>query len=164
VWQSVRWRRSPQRPLSKEVSLAQTNDFLGIYGGLVSMCLGMSGKRRERIASRTEQAPRGLALGDGLACETPVFPISIPFLLGRATASRAPCIRRRVLPVTTGDWQGAPRLVRARQRCARRKRDGSRFCTANTSPPGRTESPRGSLSADAKTSGLSGSGRTSATL
>jgi hypothetical protein len=41
---------------SKEVSLARTNNFLGIYGSLVSICLGMSGKRRERIASRMEQA------------------------------------------------------------------------------------------------------------
>src|SRR3984893_10073909 len=37
-----------------------------------------------------------------------------------------PCIRQRVLPVTAGDWHGVPRLVRARQRGARRKRDGSR--------------------------------------
>ena len=50
---------------------------------------GMSGKRRERIASRMEQAPRGLALGDGLACETPMSPIPIPLALGRAAAGRA---------------------------------------------------------------------------
>ena len=74
---------------SKEVSPARTNNFLGIYGGLVSMCLGMSGKRRERIASRMEQAPRRSALGDGLACESPVSPISIPLALGRAASGRA---------------------------------------------------------------------------
>ena len=74
---------------SKEVSLARTNDFLGIYGGLVSMCLGMSGKRRERIASRMEQAPRRSALGYGLACEPPMSPIPIPLDLGCAAASRA---------------------------------------------------------------------------
>src|ERR1700731_2436873 len=37
-----------------------------------------------------------------------------------------PCIRQRVLPVTAGDWHGVPCLVRARQRGAWRKRDGSR--------------------------------------
>jgi hypothetical protein len=65
---------------SKEVSLARTNDFLGIYGGLVSMCLGMSGKRRERIASRMEQAPRRLALGDGLARESPMSHSARPWV------------------------------------------------------------------------------------
>jgi hypothetical protein len=35
---------------SKEVSLARTNNFLDIYGGLVSMCHGMCGKRHERMA------------------------------------------------------------------------------------------------------------------
>jgi hypothetical protein len=49
----------------------------------------MSRERRERIASRMEQAPRGLALGDGLACEAPVSPISIPLALGRAASGRA---------------------------------------------------------------------------
>jgi hypothetical protein len=44
---------------------------------------------RERIASRPEQHPRGLALGDGLARESPVSPIPIPFALGRATSGRA---------------------------------------------------------------------------
>jgi hypothetical protein len=54
----------------------------------VSMCLGMSGKRRERIASRMEQAPRRLALG-GLARESPMSPVPIPLALGRAASSRA---------------------------------------------------------------------------
>jgi hypothetical protein len=44
---------------------------------------------RERIASRSEQAPRGLALGDGLACETPMSPVPIPLALGRAASGRA---------------------------------------------------------------------------
>ena len=74
---------------SKEVSLAQTNNFLGIYGGLVSMCFGMSGKRRERIASRMEQAPRRLALGDRLARESPMSPVPIPLGLWRAASGRA---------------------------------------------------------------------------
>jgi hypothetical protein len=53
------------------------------------MAVGMSGKRRERIASRMEQAPRRSALGDGLACESPVSPISIPLALGRAASGGA---------------------------------------------------------------------------
>jgi hypothetical protein len=44
---------------------------------------------RERIASRSEQAPRGLALGDGLACESPMPPIPIPLALRRSAARRA---------------------------------------------------------------------------
>jgi hypothetical protein len=56
---------------------------------LGSMGLGMSGKRRERIASRMEQAPRRSALGDGLACETPMSPVPIPLALGRAASGRA---------------------------------------------------------------------------
>ena len=44
---------------------------------------------RERIASRPEQLPRGLALGDGLARESPVSPISIPLANGRAASGRA---------------------------------------------------------------------------
>jgi hypothetical protein len=55
----------------------------------VSVCLGMSGKRRERIANRMKQAPRRSALGDGLACEAPVSPISIPLALGRAASGSA---------------------------------------------------------------------------
>jgi hypothetical protein len=69
MWLRVRCievRKDRYRKESNEVSLARTNNFLGIYGGLVSMCLGMSG-----IASRMEQDPRRLALGDGLARERP---------------------------------------------------------------------------------------------
>jgi hypothetical protein len=58
-------------------------------GGLVSMCLGMSGKRRERIASRMEQAPRRSALGNGLARESPMSPVPIPLSLGRAASGGA---------------------------------------------------------------------------
>jgi hypothetical protein len=79
-----RYRKAIQRGLS-----GQTNNFLGIYGGLVSMCLGMSGKRRERIASRMEQAPRRLALGDRLARESPMSPVPIPLALWRAASGRA---------------------------------------------------------------------------
>jgi hypothetical protein len=50
----------------------------------VTISVDVSGKRRERATSRSEQAPRRSALGDGLACESPVSPISIPLALGRA--------------------------------------------------------------------------------
>jgi len=60
---------------SKEVSLARTNDFLGIYGGLVSMCLGMSGKRRVAWRSATAWHVNR--------------PCPFPFALGRAASSRA---------------------------------------------------------------------------
>jgi hypothetical protein len=49
----------------------------------------MSRERRERVTSRSEQAPRRSTLGDGLACESPVSPISIPLALGRAASGRA---------------------------------------------------------------------------
>src|SRR5205807_10356552 len=51
-------------------------------------------------------------------------PLRFPF--GAPLPAAPPCIRQRVLPATAGDWHGVPRLVRARQRGARRKRDGSR--------------------------------------
>jgi hypothetical protein len=51
--------------------------------------VGMSGNHREHVMSRSEQAPRALALGDGLACESPVSPIPIALALGRAAAGRA---------------------------------------------------------------------------
>jgi hypothetical protein len=54
-----------------------------------SINLGMSGNHRERVMSRPEQPPRGLALGDGLARESPVSPIPIPFALGRVASGRA---------------------------------------------------------------------------
>ena len=49
----------------------------------------MSGKRREHVMSRSEQASRGLALCDGLAREPPMSPIPIPLALGCAAAGRA---------------------------------------------------------------------------
>jgi hypothetical protein len=105
----------------------QTNNFLGIYGGLVSMCLGMSGKRRERIASRMEQAPRRLALG-GLARESPMSPVPIPLALGRAASSRA-----GVHPATA--------LSSDLGRAAWRARSGSSaaFASIRLSDPGQAE-------------------------
>src|SRR6202040_1911385 len=52
------------------------------------------------------------------------FPLRFPF--GAPLPAAPPCIRQRVLPATAGDWHGVPLLVCARQRGARRKRDGSR--------------------------------------
>ncbi len=52
------------------------------------------------------------------------FPLRFPF--GAPLPAAPPCIRQRVLPATAGDWHGVPRRVRARQRGARRKREGSR--------------------------------------
>ena len=51
----------------------------------------MSGKRREHVMSRSEQASRGLALCDGLAREPPMSPIPIPLALGAPLPS-APAV------------------------------------------------------------------------
>jgi hypothetical protein len=58
---------------------------------------------------------RGLALGDGLARESPVSPISIPLALalGAPLPGTPPCIRQRLFPATFGARHGAPERVRA---------------------------------------------------
>src|SRR5262249_25441294 len=63
---------------------------------------------------------------DRLGREASVTIFSVALAFRRSAASRPAMHSATGLTGDAGDWQGVPRLVRARQRGARRKRDGSR--------------------------------------
>jgi hypothetical protein len=68
----------------------------------------MSGeRRREQVTSRSEQTPRGLALGDGIASEPPVSPIPVSLALRRSASGRAAMHPATALPRDLGRRAGS---------------------------------------------------------